>query len=60
MLALRQMALEDPSLTLEVTVETGQILLWCMDEAHADVISERLSTRHGISVTLETPRVDPA
>ena len=59
-LALRQMALEDPSLTLEVTVETGQILLWCMDEAHADVISERLSTRHGISVTFETPRVDPA
>ena len=59
-LALRQMALEDPSLTLEVTVETGQILLWCMDEAHADVILQRLSTRHGISVTFDTPHVDPA
>jgi elongation factor G len=35
---------------LEQNAETGQLVLWCMGEAHADVVVDRLATRHGVAV----------
>ena len=47
---LQRLAAEDPSLRVEHNAETHQIVLWCMGEAHADVVLERLSSRHGADV----------
>jgi len=35
---------------VEHNAETHQIVLWCMGEAHADVILDRLENRHGAAV----------
>ncbi len=48
--ALTRLIAEDPSLTLEHSGETGQLVLWCMGEAHSDVVIERLRDRHGVDV----------
>ena len=48
--ALARLAAEDPSLRVEHNAETGQLVLWVMGEAHADVVLERLAARHGVSV----------
>jgi elongation factor G len=48
--ALGRLAAEDPSLRIENNPETHQLVLWCMGEAHADVILERLSARFSVSV----------
>jgi elongation factor G len=47
---LARLAAEDPSLRVEHNAETGQIVLWCMGEAHVDVVLERLASRHGATV----------
>jgi elongation factor G len=47
---LQRLAAEDPSLRVEHNAETHQIVLWCMGEAHADVVLERLASRHGATV----------
>ena len=49
---LARLVAEDPTLRLEQNVDTGQLVLWCMGEAHADLLLERLRTRYGV-------RVDP-
>src|SRR6202034_2087956 len=41
---------EDPTMRLENNAETHQLVLWCMGEAHADVLLDRLSPRSGVSV----------
>ena len=48
---------EDPTMRLEQNPETGQIILWCMGEAHVDVLLDRLKTRYGVSVDSEPLRV---
>ncbi|HVK28581.1 MAG TPA: elongation factor G-like protein EF-G2 [Nocardioides sp.] len=48
--ALGRLAAEDPSLRVEHNAETGQLVLWVMGEAHADVVLERLAERHGVAV----------
>jgi elongation factor G len=48
--ALGRLAAEDPSLRVEHNAETGQLVLWVMGEAHADVVLERLSDKHGVAV----------
>ncbi len=48
--ALGRLAAEDPSLRVEHNAVTGQLVLWVMGEAHADVVLERLSERHGVAV----------
>lgn len=48
--ALGRLAAEDPSLRVQNHPETGQLVLWVMGEAHADVVLERLAERHGVSV----------
>jgi elongation factor G len=47
---LQRLAAEDPTLRIEHNAETHQIVLWCMGEAHADVVLDRLENRHGAAV----------
>jgi elongation factor G len=55
--ALARLAAEDPTVTVRTEAETGQLLLWCMGEAHADVLLDRLAGRYGVEVDREEPRV---
>ncbi|WP_067468743.1 elongation factor G-like protein EF-G2 [Actinomadura macra] len=48
--ALGRLVAEDPTLRLENNAETRQLVLWCMGEAHADVLIDRLHTRYGVEV----------
>ncbi|MGZ4631486.1 MAG: elongation factor G-like protein EF-G2 [Actinomycetes bacterium] len=41
---------EDPTLSLEMNSETHQMVLWCMGEAHLDVLLDRLKNRYGVDV----------
>ncbi len=47
---LQRLAAEDPTLRIEHNAETHQIVLWCMGEAHADVVIDRLGERYGAAV----------
>ena len=47
---LQRLAAEDPTLRIEHNAETHQIVLWCMGEAHADVLLSRLEQRYGAAV----------
>ena len=55
--ALSRLVAEDPAVRLERNAETGQLLLWCVGEAHAEVLLDRLRTRHGVAVTTTPVRV---
>ncbi|GAB7037499.1 MULTISPECIES: elongation factor G-like protein EF-G2 [Catenuloplanes] len=46
----------DPTLRLERNPDTHQIVLWCMGEAHADVVLDRLRTG-GVDLETEPVRV---
>ncbi|RBQ14582.1 elongation factor G-like protein EF-G2 [Spongiactinospora rosea] len=48
--ALARLVAEDPTLRLENNAETRQLVLWCMGEAHADVLLDRLAKRYGVEV----------
>jgi elongation factor G len=47
---LARLVAEDPTLNLEHNAETAQLVLWCMGEAHADVLLERLASKYGVEV----------
>jgi elongation factor G len=51
--ALGRLAAEDPSLRVENNPETHQLVLWCMGEAHADVLISRLAERYAVNVETE-------
>jgi elongation factor G len=55
--ALARLVAEDPTVRLERRPDTGQLLLWCVGDAHAEVLLERLRVRHGVSVTTVPVRV---
>jgi elongation factor G len=55
--ALSRLVAEDPTLRLEINPETHQLVLWCMGEAHVDVLLDRLSNRYGVAVGTSAPRV---
>jgi elongation factor G len=55
--ALGRLVAEDPTLRLENNSETRQLVLWCMGEAHADVLLDRLSSRYGVEVETTELRV---
>jgi elongation factor G len=55
--ALGRLVAEDPAMRLEINAETHQMVLWCMGEAHADVLLDRLSARYGVAVDTVTLRV---
>lgn len=48
--ALGRLVAEDPTLRLEQNPETKQTVLWCMGQAHADVLLERLSSKYQVKV----------
>ncbi|MHB8452749.1 MAG: elongation factor G-like protein EF-G2 [Mycobacteriales bacterium] len=54
---LARLVAEDPTLRLERNAETGQVVLWCLGEAHADVLLDRLRTRSNVSVDTVPVRV---
>jgi elongation factor G len=47
---LQRIVAEEPTVRLERNVETTQLILWCMGEAHADVLIDRLKTKYGVEV----------
>jgi len=53
--ALAGLVAEDPSARLEQRTETGQLLLWCLGEAHAEVLLAHL--RAGSGLRIDTPEV---
>src|SRR3954470_12416688 len=55
--ALARLVAEDPTVRLERRADTGQLLLWCVGEAHAEVLLERLRSRHGVGVSTVPVRV---
>jgi elongation factor G len=48
--ALSRLVAEDPTLRMEMNADTRQLVLWCMGEAHADLMLDRLSNRYGVAV----------
>jgi elongation factor G len=55
--ALARVVAEDPTLRLEHNPETHQLVLWCMGEAHVDVVLDRLKNRYGVEVGTVSHRV---
>src|SRR5215472_9255495 len=54
---LARLVAEDPTLRLENNAETHQLVLWCMGEAHAAVLLDRLGQRYGVAVETTDLRV---
>ena len=54
---LGRLVAEDPTLRLENNPETHQLVLWCMGEAHLDVLLDRLKNRYGVEVETVPLRV---
>ncbi|GAB2853857.1 elongation factor G-like protein EF-G2 [Actinocorallia aurea] len=48
--ALGRLVAEDPTVRLHNDAETGQLVLWCLGEAHGEVLLERLRGRFGVEV----------
>ncbi|HEY5137540.1 MAG TPA: elongation factor G-like protein EF-G2 [Candidatus Nanopelagicales bacterium] len=48
--SLGRLVAEDPTMRLERNPETNQLVLWCMGEAHVDVLLDRLRNRYGVAV----------
>jgi elongation factor G len=55
--ALARLVAEDPTVRLDRRADTNQLLLWCVGEAHAEVLLDRLRTRHGVAVNTVPVRV---
>ncbi|WP_046471935.1 elongation factor G-like protein EF-G2 [Allosalinactinospora lopnorensis] len=55
--AISRLSSEDVTITVEVNAETHQLVVWCMGEAHLDVILDRLATRYGVAVETEPVRI---
>jgi elongation factor G len=55
--ALGRLVAEDPTLRLENNAETRQLVLWCMGEAHSDLLLDRLCSRYGVAVETRPLRV---
>jgi len=54
---LGRLVAEDPTLRLENNPETRQLVLWCMGEAHTDLLLDRLANRQGVAVETTDLRV---
>ncbi|HQR79507.1 MAG TPA: elongation factor G, partial [Actinomycetota bacterium] len=48
--ALSRLLAEDPCLWLEAKEDTSQQVLWCLGEAHLDVVMDRLANTYGVAV----------
>jgi elongation factor G len=47
---LQRIVAEEPTVRLERNIETHQLVLWCMGEAHSDVLIDRLKSKYGVEV----------
>jgi elongation factor G len=54
---LSRLVAEDATLRLEINPETRQLVLWCMGEAHMDVLLDRLKNKFGVAVDTVPHRV---
>ncbi|MFJ4965550.1 elongation factor G-like protein EF-G2 [Streptomyces sp. NPDC088729] len=54
--ALARLVAEDPTLRLEQNPDTGQVVLWCLGEAHQEVARERLREGYGVRIDAEPHR----
>jgi elongation factor G len=54
---LQRLAAEDPTLRIAQNPETHQIVLWCMGEAHSNVVLDALARRYGVAVDTVDLRV---
>ena len=54
---LARLVAEDPTMRLEQNQDTHQVVLWCLGEAHADVVLERLRSRYGVQVDVVPHKV---
>jgi elongation factor G len=54
--ALHRLTAADPTVRLERNADTGQLVLWCLGDAHADVVLSRLRSG-GAGVEIEPVRV---
>jgi elongation factor G len=55
--ALHRLLEEDPTLTMERSVQTGQLLLSGLGQVHFDVTLEKLKRRFGVEVIVKAPKV---
>jgi elongation factor G len=55
--ALGRLVAEDPTVRLQLDTDTGQLVLWVLGEAHADVVLDRLATKYGVAVDQQELRV---
>ncbi len=55
--ALARLLAEDPTLRLEQVASTGQTVVWCLGEANADLVVNRLRTRYNVTVDSEPVRL---
>jgi len=47
---LSRLVAEDPTVRVEVTPDTHQLVVWTMGEAHRDVVLDRLRSRHSLEL----------
>lgn len=55
--ALSSLAAGDPTVRVERRAETGQLLVWCLGEGHAELLLEQLRDRSGLTGTPEVQDV---
>jgi elongation factor G len=55
--ALTHLAEEDPSLVIEHSPDTHELLLWGQGEVHVTIATEKLKTQHNVAVVTHTPMV---
>ena len=55
--ALARVLAEDPTLRIDQNEATGQLLVWCLGEAHANLVAEHLKARYGVNVDTEDVRI---
>jgi elongation factor G len=55
--ALGRLVAEDPTVRMQLDTDTGQLVLWCLGEAHADVALDRLASKYGVAVDQHDLRV---
>ena len=55
--ALARISEEDPSLSVQRQVETGELLLGGLGDVHVEVAVERMQRKFGVELELKTPKV---
>ncbi len=55
--SLQRLVEEDPTITVQRDVSTGEIIISGMGESHVQVAAEKLHRKFGVDVTVELPKV---